>query len=289
MTTSLNAKAGTYSFDSNFIVNRLGYGTMQLTGKGTWGPYNNPKQAEEVIEKAVSLGVNLIDTADTYGPWFADRYLAEALKNIPKEKQPFISDKVGQVRRGPDIWQPLGDPKYLRQEEETSLMTLGKDHVDLLFLHRIDPNFTIKEQVGEIKKFQDEGKAKHIGLSQVTVKQIKEAEKYAKIDAVENYYNIAHHVDDDVVNYTESHGMAFIPYFPLGSGKLLRSDSPLSSFAKKYQASNAQIALAWLLKRSKNMLPIPGTSSIDHLKNNLSAASIELEDEDFKKLSNLSK
>ncbi len=286
--SQINASAsGTYAFDDQFKVNRLGYGTMQLTGEGTWGPYDDPNNAVSVIKKAVDLGINFFDTADSYGPWFADRYLAEGLKSASNRDEIFISDKVGQTRQGPGVWTPHGDgePNYLRQQVE--VMTLGIDHEDLLFLHRIDSHFSVAEQVGELKKLQDEGKIKHIGLSQVTVGQIKEAQKYAKIDAVENLYNVSDHRDDDVLDYAESQHMAFVPWFPLNTEKLTGANSPLAKIANKYKASPAQIALAWLLKRSGNVLPIPGTSSVAHLEDNVAAASIKLSDDDFKAITNL--
>ncbi|KRK88253.1 NADP-dependent oxidoreductase domain-containing protein [Lentilactobacillus sunkii DSM 19904] len=288
--TELNAtNSGTYKFDDQFIVNRLGYGTMQLTGKGTWGPFPDPEKAADVVFRATELGINFFDTADSYGPWFADRYLAEGLKGAANRNKIFISDKVGQTRQGPNVWTPHGEPNYLRQQVEVSMMTLGIDHEDLVFLHRIDSHFPVADQVGELKKMQDEGKIKHIGLSQVTVDQIKEAQKYAKIDAIENLYNVGNHGDDDVVDYAENQHMAFVPWFPLDTGKLVGTDSPLSSIAKKYNVSEAQIALAWLLKRSPNILPIPGTSSVAHLEDNVAAANVQLSDEDFDTLSHLSK
>ncbi|BAP84895.1 aryl-alcohol dehydrogenase related enzyme [Paucilactobacillus hokkaidonensis JCM 18461] len=279
--------SGTYVFDDQFKVNRLGYGTMQLTGNGTWGPYHDPKQAVAVVQKAVELGINFFDTADSYGPWFADRYLAKGLQGAANRDQIFISDKVGQTRQGPSVWTPHGEPNYLRQQVEVSLMTLGIDHEDLLFLHRIDTHFSVEQQVGELKKMQDEGKIKHIGLSQVTVEQIKEAQKYAHIDAIENLYNVGNHQDDDVVDYAQAQHMAFVPWYPLDTGKLTKADGPLASIATKYSASPAQIALAWLLKRSTNILPIPGTSSIEHLTDNVAAANIDLSDADFETLSRL--
>ncbi len=286
--SQINASAsGTYAFDDQFKVNRLGYGTMQLTGEGTWGPYDDPNNAVSVIKKAVDLGINFFDTADSYGPWFADRYLAEGLKSASNRDEIFISDKVGATRQGPGVWTPHGEPNYLRQQVEVSLMTLGIDHEDLLFLHRIDSHFSVAEQVGELKKLQDEGKIKHIGLSQVTVGQIKEAQKYAKIDAVENLYNVSDHRDDDVLDYAESQHMAFVPWFPLNTEKLTGANSPLAKIANKYKASPAQIALAWLLKRSGNVPPIPGTSSVAHLEDNVAAASIKLSDDDFKAITNL--
>lgn len=283
------ANSGTYAFDDQFKINRLGYGTMQLTGAGTWGPYSDPKKAVSVVQKAVELGVNFFDTADSYGPWFADRYLAQGLKGAANQDEIFISDKIGQTRQGPGVWTPHGEPNYLRQQLEVSLMTLGIDHEDLLFLHRIDSHFSVEQQVSELKKLQDEGKIKHIGLSQVTVAQIKEAQKYAQIDAIENLYNVGNHDDDDVVDYAQSQHMAFVPWFPLDTGKLTKADGPLAQIAAKYDASPAQIALAWLLKRSANILPIPGTSSVDHLQDNIAAANIDLSATDFDTLSHLAK
>lgn len=288
MTTLNAANAGTYAFDDTFKINRLGYGTMQLTGPGTWGPYKDPEAGIKVIKKALDYGINFFDTADSYGPWFADRYLAAGLKGAANRDQIFISDKVGQTRQGPNIWTPHGEPNYLRQQVEVSMMTLGLDHEDLVFLHRIDTHFSVAEQVGELKKLQDEGKIKHIGLSQVTVEQIKAAQKVAKIDAVENLYNVADHRDDDVLAYAESQHMAFLPWFPLATGQLAQAGSPLTTMAQKYEVSPAQIALAWLLKRSTAILPIPGTSSVDHLADNVAAANVVLSDADFNELSQLS-
>ncbi|ERL65005.1 aldo/keto reductase [Schleiferilactobacillus shenzhenensis] len=281
----INAKnAGQYRFDDDFVVNRLGYGTMQLTGKGVWGPYPDPDRAVSVVRKAIDLGVNFFDTADSYGPWFADRYLAAGLQGAANRDALFISDKVGQTRIGPNQWIPLGVPAYLRQQVEVSLMTLGIDHEDLLFLHRIDAHVPLADQVGELQKLKDEGKIRHIGLSQVTLDQLKEAQKYARIDAVENLYNVANHSDDDIVDYAEAQHMAFVPWFPLNTGKLTGTDSPLESIAKKYGVSPAQIALAWLLKRSPNILPIPGTSNPAHLADNVAAANVQLSETDFHRL-----
>lgn len=283
-------KAGTYKFDDDFVVNRIGYGTMQLTGPGVWGPYKDPDQAVEVIKRAFDLGVNFIDTADSYGPWNADDYLAQALSEYKDSDKIFISDKVGQVRVGPEKWIPVGVPAFLRQEVELSLRKFKRDHEDLLFLHRIDSHYSLEEQVGELKKLQDEGKIKHIGISQVSLEELQAAQKIAKIDAVENMYNVGHHKGDDaIVDYCQAQGIAFLPWFPLNTGNLAKADSPLTGIATKYGVSPAQIALAWLLKRSDNILPIPGTSSVEHLQDNISAANVELTDDDFKQLSDLEK
>jgi len=282
------ANAGSFKFDEDFVVNRFGYGTMQLTGPGTWGPYRDPEQAVAVIKEAFQLGVNFIDTADSYGPWNADTYLAQALREYADSDKIFISDKVGQVRTGPNGWVPVGAPAFLRQEVELSLRKFQRDHEDLLFLHRIDSKYSLEEQVGELKKLQDEGKIKHIGVSQVSLAELKAVQKVAKIDAVENLYNVGHHLDDDaLVDYTQEQGMAFLPWFPLDTGHLAQDNGPLAAIAQKYQVSPAQIALAWLLKRSDNIIPIPGTSSIAHLQDNLNAANVALSDADFATLSAL--
>ncbi|MFH5810797.1 aldo/keto reductase [Companilactobacillus sp. FL22-1] len=263
---------------------------MQLTGPGVWGPYKDPDQAVEVIKRAFYLGVNFIDTADSYGPWNADDYLAQALAEYKDSDKIFISDKVGQVRVGPEKWIPVGVPAFLRQEVELSLRKFKRDHEDLLFLHRIDSHYSLEEQVGELKKLQDEGKIKHIGISQVSLEELQAAQKIAKIDAVENMYNVGNHKGDDaIVDYCQAQGIAFLPWFPLNTGNLAKADSPLTGIATKYGVSPAQITLAWLLKRSDNILPIPGTSSVEHLQDNISAANVELTDDDFKQLSDLEK
>ncbi len=275
----------TFKFDNDLIVNRLGYGTMQLPGKGVWGPSMDPQNAPEVITTAIDNGVNFIDTADAYCPFFANLYLKEALEKRPDSKV-MVATKVGFTRQGPDVWTELGNPAYLRQQVELNLFSLGLDHLDLLQLHRIDPNFSIEEQVGELAKMQQEGKIKHIGLSQVSVDELKAAQKVAPIVSVQNRYNLIDRADEDVLNYADENHIAFIPWFPLATGKLTEGDE-LSTIAKKYDASPAQIALAWLLKRSDVILPIPGTSNIDHELQNIKAQDIELSDEDFSTLSGL--
>ncbi|MFR0554760.1 aldo/keto reductase [Loigolactobacillus coryniformis] len=274
-----------FTFDPDLTVARLGYGTMQLPGKGVWGPAADAKKAAAVITTAIDNGVDFIDTADSYGPFFANLYLKDALQQRPNNKV-MVATKVGFTRQGPDQWTAVGNPAYLRQQVELNLFSLGLDHIDLLQLHRIDPNFSIEEQVGELAKLQQEGKIKHIGLSQVSVEQIKAAQKVAPIVSVQNRYNLIDRADEDVLNYAEQQHMAFIPWFPLATGKLTKGDT-LSSLAEKYDATPAQIALAWLLKRSDVILPIPGTSSEEHVKQNIAAQEIELEDADFDQLSKL--
>lgn len=275
----------TFTFDSDLTVNRLGYGTMQLPGKGVWGPSADPQNAVDVITTAIDHGVNFIDTADSYGPLFANEYLKQALAARPNHHV-MVATKVGFTRQGPNIWTELGNPAYLRQQVEMNLFTLGLDHIDLLQLHRIDPNFTIEEQVGELAKLQQEGKIKHIGLSQVSVEQLQAAQQVAPIVSVQNRYNLIDRADEAVLDYAQANHIAFIPWFPLATGQLTEGDT-LSTIATKYQASPAQIALAWLLKRADAILPIPGTASSEHVIQNIDAQNIELSEADFEALSNI--
>lgn len=275
----------TFSFDQTLTVNRLGYGTMQLPGKGVWGPSVDPDNAAAVIETAIDHGVNFIDTADAYGPLYANLYLREALKQRPNS-QVMVATKVGFTRQGPNQWIPLGAPAYLRQQVELNLMTLGLDHIDLLQLHRIDPNYPLADQIGELAKLQQEGKIRHIGLSQVSVAEIQAAQKIAPIVSVQNRYNLIDRKDEAVLNYAEANHLAFIPWYPLATGKLAQGEQ-LQAIAKRYNASPAQIALAWLLKRSDVILPIPGTSSTKHVVDNIAAQDIELSQADFDTLDQL--
>ncbi|WP_125588123.1 aldo/keto reductase [Companilactobacillus jidongensis] len=277
----------TFSFDNDLNINRLGYGTMQLPGKGVWGPSSDPENAAKVITTAIDNGVSFIDTADAYGPFYANLYVREALRQRQDAKV-MVATKVGNTRQGPDLWAPVGAPAYLRQQVELNMMSLGLDHIDLLQLHRVDPNYTLEEQVGELAKMQQEGKIKHIGLSQVSVDELKAAEKIAPIVSVQNRYNLIDRTDEDVLNYAESQHMAFIPWFPLATGELAKGQE-LQTIATKYNAQPAQIALAWLLKRSDVILPIPGTSSTDHVVQNIKAQNIELSQVDFDTLDKLGK
>lgn len=276
-----------FTFDSDLTVNRLGYGTMQLTGDGVWGPVADPDNAVKVIETAIDHGVNFIDTADAYGPFYANLYLRDVLKNRP-DNHVMVATKVGNTRQGPDVWTPVGVPAYLRQQVEMNLFTLGLDHIDLLQLHRVDPNVPLADQIGVLKDMQDEGKIKHIGLSQVSVDQLKEATAIAPIVSVQNMYNLSNRQDEDVLDYAEAHHIAFIPWFPLATGELIK-DATLTNIAQKYSASPAQIALAWLLKRSDVILPIPGTKSSDHELQNIQAQDIDLSQADFDALKALAK
>ena len=258
---------------------------MQLPGKGVWGPAADPQRASQVITTAIDHGVNFIDTADSYGPLYANLYLREALRQRPDAKV-MVATKVGFTRQGPGQWTELGDPAYLRQQVELNLFTLGLDHIDLMQLHRIDSRYSIADQVGVLADMQKEGKIKHIGLSQVSVGQLKTAQAVAPIVSVQNRYNLIDRADDDVLNYADEHHIAFIPWFPLATGRLTAGDT-LSTIAAKYQASPAQIALAWLLQRSDVILPIPGTSNPDHAVQNIAAADITLSDGDRELLDHL--
>ncbi|MBM7567280.1 aldo/keto reductase [Paenibacillus sacheonensis] len=281
------AASGTYAIGGELTVNRLGYGTMQLTGPGVWGDPKDPDEAIRVLQRTAELGVNFIDTADSYGPFTADLLLRKALH--PYNEDLVIATKAGLSRSGPNDWRPLGRPEYLRQQAELNLRHLGLERIDLFQLHRIDPKVPLAEQLGELALLQQEGKIRHIGLSQVSVAELIAASEIAKIASVQNLYNLSDRKSEDVLNYAEAHDIAFIPWFPLATGALAKEGGPLDAIAKKYEAKPSQIALAWLLKRSKVMLPIPGTSSVAHVEENIAAAGISLSDEDFAELSALAK
>ncbi|MEF2976299.1 aldo/keto reductase [Subtercola sp. YIM 133946] len=278
-TSAPAAAAGTFAIGGDLSVNRLGYGTMQLTGFGVWGQPDDHDGAVAVLRRAVELGVNLIDTADVYGPYVTDAFIREAL--YPYASDLAIATKVGFTRQGPNQWIPVGRPEYLRQQTELNLRNLGVDRIDLLQLHRIDPKVALEDQIGELKKLQDEGKVRHIGLSEVSVDQIEAARAIAEIASVQNMFNLTNRSSEDVLDYAEANGIAFIPWFPLATGKLSGEGSPLASIAAEHGSAPSQLALAWLLRRSPVMLPIPGTSSVAHLEDNVAAAAIELSDDDY--------
>jgi pyridoxine 4-dehydrogenase len=275
--------SGTFTIGGDLPVTRLGYGAMQLTGPGVWGDPKDPDEAVRVLRRAVELDVTLIDTADAYGPFVADLLIKKALH--PYADDVVIATKAGFTRQGPNQWIPVGRPEYLRQQVELSLRHLGVERIDLLQLHRIDPKVPVAEQVGELKKLQDEGKIRHIGLSEVSVGDLKEAQKTAEIVSVQNLFNLAKRDAEPLLDHAAEHGIAFIPWFPLATGALAGPDSPLTTLAKEHDASPSQLALAWLLKRSPVVLPIPGTSSVAHLEDNVAAADIELTDAEFDALS----
>jgi pyridoxine 4-dehydrogenase len=276
--------SGTFTLGGDLTVNRLGFGAMRLTGKGVWGPPADRDEAVQVLRRAVELGVNFIDTADSYGPYICEEIIREAL-------HPYaglvIATKAGLLRTGPDVWIPLGNPSYLRQEVEMSLRRLGVDTIDLFQLHRIDANFPLGDQVGELVALKTEGKIRHIGLSEVDIDQLTAAQQITPIVSVQNLYNLANRTAEPLVDAATSQGIGFIPWFPLAAGPLAAPDGPLQQIAADHHATPSQLALAWLLKRSPVMLPIPGTSSVAHLEENVAAAQITLTDEEFETLAML--
>ncbi|GAA4191919.1 aldo/keto reductase [Gryllotalpicola kribbensis] len=282
--TELTAAAsGTFTIGGDLTVNRLGFGSMQLPGPGVWGESRDPEGAVRVLQRTVELGVNFIDTADSYGPVVAEQLIKKALH--PYRDDLVIATKAGLTRQGPNIWTPVGRPAYLRQQAELSLRNLGLDTIDLFQLHRIDPEVPLEDQVGELAALQSEGKIRHIGLSEVSVAEVEAARKVADIVTVQNLYNVTNRQSEELLDWSAEHGVGFIPWFPLATGKLSQPGGPLAAIADKTGASPSQLALAWLLKRSPVMLPIPGTSSVDHLEDNIAGASVTLSDEDFEAIS----
>lgn len=273
----------TFNVGGDLTVNRLGFGAMRLTGKGVWGPPDDRDECIRVLRRLVELGVNFIDTADSYGPYVSEELIKEALHPYPDGL--VVATKAGLLRTGPDEWPVLGFPAYLRQECEMSLRRLGVDTIDLFQLHRIDDKFPAEDQVGELVKLQQEGKIRHIGLSEVNVDQLAAAQKVATIVSVQNMYNLTVRSAEPVLDACASQNIGFIPWFPLAAGPLAAADGPLQRIAADHDATASQLALAWLLKRSPVMLPIPGTSKVAHLEENVAAAGIELSDEEFETLS----
>jgi aryl-alcohol dehydrogenase-like predicted oxidoreductase len=282
MTEAVAAASGEFTLGGDLTVRRLGYGTMQLPGPGVWGESRDPEGAIRVLRRAVELGVNFIDTADAYGPFTADLLLKEALHPYPEDL--VIATKAGFTRSGPGAWAVVGRPEYLRQAVELSLRHLGLERIDLLQLHRIDPKVPLADQIGELANLQAEGKIRHIGLSEVSVAQIQEAAKTAPIVSVQNLYNLSQRDAEPVLEYAEQNNLGFIPWFPLATGGLAKPGGPLDEIAREHDASPSQLALAWLLKRSPVMLPIPGTSSVEHVEDNINAAKVELTDDEFARL-----
>jgi pyridoxine 4-dehydrogenase len=265
-----------------FTVHRLGFGTMQLPGAGVWGPPADHDGAIRVLQRAVDLGVDLIDTADSYGPNVAEELVREALHPYPEAVR--IATKAGLTRSGPHQWAPNGRPEYLRSQCEGSLRRLGVDRIDLFQLHRVDPEVPADEQFGVLRDLRQEGKVSEVGLSEVGIAEIEHALQVVPVVSVQNQYNIAHRGADDVLEFCEQQGIGFIPWFPLASGKLSRPGGPVDQVARQLGATVSQVSLAWLLRRSPVMLPIPGTSSIDHLEENCAAAAITLSDAQFEEL-----
>jgi pyridoxine 4-dehydrogenase len=283
--TSLSANAaagGTFTLGGDLTVNRLGFGAMRITGKGIWGEPKNPEEARRLLRRVVELGINFIDTADSYGPEVSERLIAEALHPYPKGL--VIGTKGGLTRSGPEQWAPVGRPEYLRQCVEMSLRRLRLERIDLYQLHRVDPLVPMEETLGALKELQKAGKIRHIGLSEVSVKEIERARKTVTVVSVQNLYNLSDRKHDDVVTYCEKEKLGFIPWFPVAAGDLAKTGGALDSAARRHGATVSQLALAWLLHRSPVVLPIPGTSSIAHLEENTAAASLKLKPDEWKEI-----
>jgi pyridoxine 4-dehydrogenase len=273
------ATAGTFALGGELKVRRLGFGAMRITGPGVWGEPANPAEAHRVLRRAVELGVNFIDTADSYGPEVSERLIAEALYPYPKEL--VIATKGGLTRQGPNQWQPVGRPEYLTQCVELSLRRLRVDRIDLYQLHRFDAKVPVEESLGALKDLQKAGKIRHLGISEVSVADIKRAQRTITVASVQNLYNLGDRKHEAVVDFCTREGIAFIPWFPIAAGDLARPGGPLDQLAKRHHASVAQLALAWLLHHSPVMLPIPGTSSSSHLEENVAAASLRLDESEW--------
>jgi aryl-alcohol dehydrogenase-like predicted oxidoreductase len=253
---------------------------MRITGEGIWGPPKDRQEALRVLKRAVELGINFIDTADSYGPYISEELIAEALHPYPKDL--IIATKGGLVRTGPNEWLPVGRPEYLQQEVEMSLRRLKRERIDLWQLHRIDPKVPVEQSLAPIKKLQEQGKILHVGLSEVKPHEIEQARKVINIVSVQNQYNLGDRQHEDVVQYCDQHNIGFIPWFPVAAGKLARAGGPLDAAARRHGNTVAQLSIAWLLHHSPVMLPIPGTSSVKHLEENVASASVQLSSEEWK-------
>jgi aryl-alcohol dehydrogenase-like predicted oxidoreductase len=272
----------TFKIGGDLEVNRLGFGAMRLTGPGIWGEPRDAGEARRVLKRAVELGVNFIDTADSYGPEVSERLIGEALAPFPKDL--VVATKAGLTRQGPDQWLPVGRSEYLAQQVEMSLRHLKTEVIDLWQLHRIDSKVPLEESLGIIAKLRQEGKIRHVGLSEVKPADIDRARKVVDIVSVQNLYNLGDRQHEDVLEYCEKQGLAFIPWFPVAAGKLAQPGGKLDTIAKRHNATVAQLSVAWLLFRSPVMLPIPGTSSVAHLEENIKAAEIHLSDAELKEM-----
>jgi aryl-alcohol dehydrogenase-like predicted oxidoreductase len=283
MRTQNASESGTFLIGGDLPVHRLGYGTMRLVGEGAWGEPANPAEARRVLRRAVELGVMLIDTADAYGPEIAERLIAEALHPYPPGL--VIATKGGNTRPGPARAEPVGRAGYLFQCVEMSLRRLKLDRIDLYQLHRIDPRTPLEESLGALKTMQEQGKIRHIGLSEVTPAEIEEAQKIVRITTVQNRYSLADRRHEETLAYCERHGIGFLPWYPINAGKLLKADNPsaqtLAKIATLHMASVAQLSLGWLLQRSPVMLPIPGTSKVTHLEENVAAAGLKMSQKEW--------
>jgi aryl-alcohol dehydrogenase-like predicted oxidoreductase len=281
MTELTATRSGTFEIGGDLVVNRLGFGAMRITGRGVWGDPPDRAEALRVLRRLPELGVNFIDTADSYGPHVSEELIREAL-------HPYdglvIATKGGYTRQGPDLWAAVGRPEYLRQCVLMSMRRLGVERIDLWQLHRIDPKVDRADQFGEIAAMQREGLINQVGLSEVSVSDIEAARAFFDVVSVQNMYNLVRRQSEDVVDFCDRVRIAFIPWYPLAAGRLAQEGTVLDRVAKRLGATPAQVALAWVLERSPVMLPIPGTSKVKHLEENVAAASIELTPEDFKQL-----
>jgi aryl-alcohol dehydrogenase-like predicted oxidoreductase len=283
MTTTTNDRpataSGTFSFGGDLEVTRLGYGAMRITGPGIWGPPADPDEAVRVLRRAVELGITFIDTADSYGPNVSEELIAQALH--PYADDLVIATKAGLTRQGPDSWIPVGRPAYLRQQAELSLRKLRVDRIDLFQLHRIDADVPLEDQVGELKALQDEGKVRQIGLSEVSVEELEAARAVAPIASVQNKFSLGDRSSQALLDHCTEHGIGFIPWRPVADHV---DDAALQEVAAAHGATASQVALAWLLRLSPVVVPIPGTSSVAHLEENTAAASLELTDDEFHRI-----
>jgi pyridoxine 4-dehydrogenase len=273
---------GTLTIGGDLKVRRLGFGAMRLTGRGIWGPPANEDEAIRVLRRAIELGVNFIDTADSYGPEVSERIIAKALHPYPGGL--VIATKGGLERPGPGQWSPNCKPAHLKEACEGSLQRLKLDRIDLYQLHTHDPRVPLEDSIGALAELRAAGKIRHIGVSNFSVSELKRAQKIAPIVSVQNMYNMSDRKSDPVLDRCAADGLGFLPYFPLAVGNLSRGSSRIDAIAKRHQATPSQVALAWLLKRSPAMLPIPGTSSVAHLEENVGAAEVQLSDDDFRSL-----
>jgi pyridoxine 4-dehydrogenase len=274
------AASGTFTL-GDVPVHRLGFGAMRIVGKGVWGEPADRETARQVVRRAVELGVDLIDTADSYGPYISEDIIREA---IHPYGDVLVATKGGLTRSGPDVWEQVGRPEYLRQCVEMSLRRLGVEQIGLYQLHRFDAKTPVEDTLGALKEIQDSGKIKHLGLSEVTVAEIEAAREIIEVVSVQNLYNVGNRQSEEVVDHCEREGIGFIPWFPVAAGDLAKPGGILDEIAKDHQATHAQLALAWLLRRSPVILPIPGTGSVAHLEENCAAAGVELTDEEFDRL-----
>jgi pyridoxine 4-dehydrogenase len=282
MSTPNAAASGTFSLGGDLPIHRLGFGAMRITGDGIWGEPKDRDEAKRVLKRLPDLGVNFIDTADAYGPEVSENLIAEALHPYPAGLG--IATKGGFTRQGPNKWAVVGRPEYLRQCVEMSLRRLKLERIELYQLHRIDPQVPVEVSLGELKKMQQEGKIRHIGLSEVSVQEIERAQRTVPIVSVQNKYSIADRTHEGVLKFCEKRGIGFIPWFPMEQGKLNKPGSVLEQAAKAHKVTTAQLAIAWLLHHSPVMLPIPGTSSAKHLEENVAGTEIKLSDTEWQAL-----